>query len=160
MTKFFLLSVVGLLLLLVGCDSTRVHEVNLEFADKTWKIADKVTVDFEIKDTTLHYNVYFNVRNSLDYPYSRLFINYTIVDPKNVELEKKMVGNYLFDQKTGEPFGQSGIGDLFDHQFPILQHYTFHQLGLHKITFQQFMRKDTLEGVMAVGARVEFAQKK
>ena len=68
MTKFFLVSAVGLLLLLVGCDSTRVHEVNLEFADKTWKIADKVTVDFEIKDTTLHYNVYFNVRNSLDYP--------------------------------------------------------------------------------------------
>jgi gliding motility-associated lipoprotein GldH len=155
MTKFFLVSAIGLLLLLVGCDSTRVHEFNLEFADKTWKIADKVTVGFEIKDTTLQYNVYFNVRNSLDYPYSRLFINYTIVDPKNVVLEKKMVGNYLFDQKTGEPFGKTGIGDLFDHQFPLMKNYKFHQAGLHKITFEQFMRKDTLEGVMAVGARVE-----
>lgn len=155
MTKFFLVSAVGLLLLFAGCDSTRVHEVNVEFADKTWNIADRVTVDFEIKDTTLRYNVYFNVRNSLDYPYSRLFIHYAIVDPKNVVLEKKMVSNYLFDQKTGEPFGESGIGDLFDHQFPLIKNYKFQQIGLHKITFEQFMRKDTLEGVMAVGARIE-----
>ena len=158
MTKFLLASATGLFLLLVGCDDARVHETNIELPDKTWKAADQVTIDFEIKDTTVHYNLYFNVRNSLDYPYSRLFVNYALVDPKGAELQKKMVGNYLFDQKTGEPFGQSGIGDLFDHQFPLLQQYRFHQTGVYKITFEQFMRKDTLPGVMAVGARVEVAK--
>lgn len=160
MIKLILTGLLFFMFLLTGCDDTRVQEANIDFADQTWKLADKVTIDFEIKDTTLRYNVYFNVRNSLDYPFARLFLNYTLVNSKGVEIEKKMVVNNLFDQKTGEPFGQSGIGDLFDHQFPLLKNYKFHQTGLHKITFEQFMRKDTLEGVMAVGARVEIAQKK
>ena len=89
----------------------------------------------------------------LEYPYARLFVNYTLIDPKGVQLQKKMLGNNLFDQKTGEPFGQSGIGDLFDHQFPLLKQYRFYNTGVYKLTFQQFMRKDTLEGVLAAGAR-------
>jgi gliding motility-associated lipoprotein GldH len=147
------------LLLLIGCDSSRVHEANVEFADETWKMADKLTIDFQINDTTLQYNLYFNVRNSLDYPYSRLFVNYALVDPTGVMLDAKMLGNNLFDQKTGEPFGQSGIGDLFDHQFPLLKQYRFYNTGVYKLTFRQFMRKDTLEGVFAVGARVERSEK-
>jgi gliding motility-associated lipoprotein GldH len=160
MTKFFLAYAMACLLLLMGCDSSRVYETNVEFAEKNWKITDEVAIDFEIKDTTLSYNVYFNVRNSLEYPYARLFVNYTLIDPKGLQLQKKMLGNNLFDQKTGEPFGQSGIGDLFDHQFLLLKQYRFYKTGVYKLTFQQFMRKDTLEGVLAVGARVEFAESK
>ncbi|MFM7856092.1 MAG: gliding motility lipoprotein GldH [Flammeovirgaceae bacterium] len=160
MTNIFLACAMAFLFLLAGCDSSRVYETNVEFPEKNWKIADEVAMDFEIKDTTKRYNVYFNVRNSIEYPYARLFVNYTLVNPKGVELEKKMVGNNLFDQKTGEPFGQSGIGDLFDHQFPLLKNYKFHQEGHYKIVFEQFMRKDTLEGVLAVGARVEVAENK
>jgi gliding motility-associated lipoprotein GldH len=155
MTKVVLASLIGCLFFAIACDSNRLYETNIEFKDRSWNVSEKVMLEFEIADTVQHYNVYFNVRNSLDYPYSRIFVNYTLQDSAGAELSKKLIAENLFDQKTGEPFGQSGIGDLYDHQFPLLSNYVFHQTGKYKITFEQFMRQDSLQGILAVGARVE-----
>ena len=51
--------------------------------------------------------------------------------------------------------GTSGVGDIYDHQFPILKNYSFKKLGTYRMSFQQFMRQDTIPGVLAVGLRVE-----
>ena len=105
------------------------------------------------------YNLFMNLRNSLDYPYARIFVNYDLLKQDSTELNKKMVAEYLFDQKTGKPFGKSGIGDIYDHQFPILKNYSFKQVGVYKIRLNQFMRMDTIPGILAVGLRVERAEK-
>jgi gliding motility-associated lipoprotein GldH len=160
MTKVVLALLTGCLFFATACDSSRLYETNMEFKNRSWNVSEKVSVEFEITDTVQRYNVYLNVRNSLDYPYSRIFVNYTLQDSTSANLEKKMIGENLFDQKTGEPFGQSGIGDLYDHQFPILSNYIFRTAGKYKITFEQFMRQDTLQGVIAVGARVESVETK
>ena len=67
------LFLVGLILMLVSCDSNRVYEDNVEFKDRTWKITTPAELQFEVTDTTQSYNLYLDVRNSLDYPYARLF---------------------------------------------------------------------------------------
>jgi gliding motility-associated lipoprotein GldH len=61
----------------------------------------------------------------------------------------------MFDAKTGAPNGTSGLGDIFDHQALLISGHKFPYAGIHKIKFEQFMRKDTLEGIFAVGVRVE-----
>jgi gliding motility-associated lipoprotein GldH len=141
--------------LLFSCDSNRVYEDNIEFKDRAWKITEPAQLEFDITDTTKHYNLYMDVRNSLDYPYARLFVNYNLLDPAGTELSKKMISEYLFDQKTGKPNGSSGLGDIYDHQFLFLEKHSFHKLGKYKVKFEQFMRQDTLQGVLAVGLRVE-----
>jgi gliding motility-associated lipoprotein GldH len=65
---------------------------------------------------------------------------------------------FLFDAKTGKPFGKSGIGDLYDHQFLLLQDYQFITAGKYHLELEQFMRQDTLPGILAVGVRVEKAK--
>lgn len=102
--------------------------------------------------------MYFNIRNTLDYPYSRLFTEYVLFDSANTKIAGKLVGNYLFDQKTGNPMGRSGLGDVYDHQFPLLENFSFGKAGHYKIRFEQFNRQDTLAGVLAVGVRVERAE--
>ena len=67
------------------------------------------------------------------------------------------MGEYLFDAKTGKPSGKSGIGDLYDHRFLLLQNYQFPKPGKYKIVLEQFMRMDTLPGIVAIGIRVEKA---
>jgi gliding motility-associated lipoprotein GldH len=64
----------------------------------------------------------------------------------------------LFHEKTGEPFGSSGLGYVFEHQFPLLENYTFKNPGKYTMRFEQFMRTDTLKGVLSVGIRVEKSQ--
>ena len=157
--KFSFLLIGILVCLLAACDNSRVYEDYKEFNSKTWHINDTVRFEFQITDTTKHYNLKFNVRNTLDYPYARLFVNYKLSDENNKTLSSKMISGYLFDQKTGNPFGNSGLGDIYDNQFPLLDQYSFYKAGKYHIRFQQFMRMDTLPGILAAGLRVEIAKK-
>jgi gliding motility-associated lipoprotein GldH len=143
------------ILLLAGCDSNRVFEEYTEFSDRIWKTNNSASFEFEIKDTAKKYNLYYNVRNSLDYPYARFFVQYALLDSSGIEISRKLVSNFLFDQKTGRPLGRSGLGDVYDNQFIILENQEFKYPGTYKIQLEQFNRQDSLQGILAVGLRVE-----
>ncbi len=147
----------SLFLVFTACDTNRLYETNHDFADRTWKVSDAPDFEFKITDTGKKYNLYYNVRNSLDYPYSRIFITYHLQDSTGNELQSKLDTQDLFDQKTGAPFGSSGLGDLYDHRFPLLRNYEFKIPGRYKIKLEQYTRQDTLKGILAVGVRVEEA---
>jgi gliding motility-associated lipoprotein GldH len=144
-----------LLLALAGCDKSRVYETDRDFADRSWKAKDSIKFEFEVGDSTQQYNLYYRIRNSNDYPYSRLFVRYSLAHLGKTEIMPTLVSNYLFDQKTGVPLGSSGIGDTFDHQFLLKGKMKFNHQGKHSLMLEQFMRLDTLSGIEAVGLRVE-----
>jgi len=137
-----------------SCDDNRVYEKNADFNTRYWLVSEKPEFEFEI-DTLQSYNLFCNVRNSLDYPYARLFITYYLQDSSGTVLEKELVRQLLFDEKTGEPKGDSGLGDIYDHRIPLKLNRKFPYSGKYKIAFQQFMRTDSLPGILAVGLRVE-----
>jgi gliding motility-associated lipoprotein GldH len=141
--------------LLLACDDERVYEKNVDFDSREWLLNDKPEFEFEVGDTLQPYNLYCNLRNSLSYPYARIFITWYLSDSSNVLLEKKLVSKLLFNDKTGEPLGNSGLGDLYDHSIPLKMNYRFRKSGKYKVAFEQFMRTDTLGGILAVGLRVE-----
>ena len=149
------LFLVVLVFMLSSCDSNRVYEDNIEFKDRTWKTTTPAELEFDVSDTTQAFNLYLNVRNNLDYPFARLFVNYQLVDPNGTVVKKEMFTENLFDIKTGEPNGRSGLGDVYDHQFDFLTNYSFEKTGKHKVRFEQFMRQDTLRGILAIGLRVD-----
>lgn len=138
-----------------GCDEQRVYEKNVDFDSRHWLVSDKPVFEFEIEDSLDSYNLYCNVRNSLDYPFARVFVTYYLHDSTGAQIEKQMVSQLLFDEKTGEPFGESGLGDLYDHRLLLKKDYKFPSTGRYSVAFEQFMRKDTLAGILAVGLRVE-----
>jgi gliding motility-associated lipoprotein GldH len=151
-------SVTGFLLVsvfLFSCDERRVFEKNADFDSRYWLVTDKPEFEFEITDTLQRYNIYGNIRNSVSYPYARIFLTYSLRDSTGTELEKKLVSKLLFDDKTGEPHGNSGLGDIYDHRLPLKRNYQFSKPGKYSVRFEQFMRTDTLSGVLAVGLRVE-----
>jgi gliding motility-associated lipoprotein GldH len=144
--------------LLVACgDSQRVYEQNTDFNERLWLVKEKPKFEFEITNVQQKYNLYGNIRNTVSYPYARLFYTYYLQDSTGRELQKNLMGEFLFDAKTGKPFGKSGIGDLYDHRFIMLKDYQFKSPGKYSVTFEQFMRMDTLQGITAVGLRIEKA---
>jgi gliding motility-associated lipoprotein GldH len=149
---------IAIAVLLSGCDTSRVFEDNKDFNKRAWAVSDTVAFEFSISDPSIQYNLLCNVRNSLDYPYSRIFVNYSLEDSTHKVLATKLVGSYLFDVKTGEPQGNSGLGDIYDHRFSLLENRQLSP-GKYFIRLQQYMRTDTLHGVLAAGIRVEKVQK-
>ena len=142
-------------ILFLGCDESRVYEQNVDFDERYWLIGEKPEFEFKIDKPADKYTVYGNVRNTVSYPYARIFFTYYLLDSTGAELEKKLVGQHLFDSKTGKPFGTSGLGDIYDHRFELLKNYQFKYRGTYKVRFEQLMRVDTLQGILAVGLRVE-----
>jgi|APTNR8051073442_1049403.scaffolds.fasta_scaffold00018_65 gliding motility-associated lipoprotein GldH len=158
MRSIAFLVVIGFMI--TACDDSRVYEQNYDFSERYWLMAEKPSFDFTIQDTTLHYNLFCNIRNSVAYPYSRIFIRYSLQDSSKNELKNEMITSFLFDEKTGKPFGSSGLGDIYDQQPELLRDFKFNTPGTYSITFEQFMRTDTLQGVLAVGVRVETSAEK
>jgi len=151
---------VGIVLMLYSCDTQRVYEKNKSFEKRRWVISDTARFTFKVVDTTTRFNLLMNVRNTVDYPYARLFVNYSLQDSTGRQLVNQLSMNDLFDQKTGRPFGESSIGDIYDHQLPLLKNYRFPNRGSYVLVFQQQMRQDTIPGVLAIGLRLEKADPK
>ena len=141
--------------ILLGCDQSRVYEQNADFPERYWTVNEKPEFEFTIEQPADTYTLYGNIRNSVSYPYARIFFNYYLQDSTGADIETKLESQYLFDAKTGKPFGNSGLGDIYDHSFPLLTNYQFKHRGRYKIKLEQLMRVDTLKGILAVGVRIE-----
>ena len=142
---------------LAGCADNRVYEDYVDFPERHWLVSTQPAFKFNITDTAARYNVVANVRNAVSYPYSRLFLKFHLTDTLGHEIQQDLVSEYLFDAKTGKPHGKSGLGDIYDHQITLLSNVDFSRPGFYSVTLEQFMRTDTLQGVLAVGLRVEKA---
>ena len=145
-------------------DSKRFFEANKDIATANWYQDSVITYEFEIEDTSTSYHLYYNIRNSLDYPYYNLYVQYQLSDSVRV-IKSEQNEVYLFDPRTGEPsgdggfFGSGSFGDVFDHQYPFLINNKFPHPGTYKINVQQYMRnEDPLKEIMSVGLRIEKAK--
>ncbi|MDH5475349.1 MAG: gliding motility lipoprotein GldH [Cyclobacteriaceae bacterium] len=138
-----------------SCDDTRIYEQNSSFDNQFWMADSSKVFEIDIVDESLAYNVYLNMRNSSTYPYYNIYVNYSLYDSLGSVIVKKLENNHLFEPKSGRSLGQSGIGDVFDHQFLILKNHEFNHSGKFTFELQQYMRTDTLKGVLSVGIRVE-----
>lgn len=138
-----------------SCDEQRIYEKNTDFNQRFWPVDEQPEFEFEITDSLDTYNLFCNVRNSLEFPYANIYLTYYLKDSSGVLLEKDLIRQSLFDEKTGAPMGDSGLGDIYDHQIPLKTNYRFPYRGTYKVAFEHYMRTDTLTGVLAVGLRVE-----
>ena len=143
------------ILLFSGCDSGRVYEDNIDFQNRIWSAPDIKTFDFHIAQPGLHYNAYINLRNTSEYPHYNIYIRYTLKDSLRNNLKSELININLFDPKTGFPNGKSSAGDIFEHQQIILDMFTFPDSGKYLLSFQQYMRYDSLPEIISVGLRVE-----
>lgn len=156
MKKFLLLSLLPAVLSLAACDRDRVFEQNKNIASNAWHIDSVATFNFEIADTSIAYDVYYNVRNSLDYPFYNLYVSYYLEDSTGKQLSTNLHEMELMDAQTGKPFGK-GLSNIYDHQFLALQNLKFPYAGKYTFKIKQYMRQDPLPEIYSVGIRVEKA---
>lgn len=153
MHKTLVLWAAAFLLLLSSCDPARVYEQNVELPDGNWQIDNVPAFEFEIQDTTKVYDVYFNVRYSLQYDFYNLYLRHQMLGPDGAEISSKLHELLLMDAKTGKPLGK-GSSDTFDLQALALDNVKFSKAGKYTLKLTQYMRRDPLPHIMAVGIRV------
>lgn len=138
--------------LVASCDNSRIFEENRTIEKGIWKNTVKIPFEVNIADTNLSYNVYLNVRNSLDYPYSNLYLFLETHFPKG-QIARDTIDLMLADY-DGRWLG-SGIGSLRYNRYLFQQGVRFPETGRYRFVFEQAMRMNDLSGIHDVGIRIE-----
>ncbi|MBB6611240.1 gliding motility lipoprotein GldH [Pontibacter sp. Tf4] len=141
------------LLLLTSCDPARVYEQNTDIPESNWTIDNAPVFEFEITEPAQKYAIYVNVRYNLQYDFYNLYLQHQLTGPDGKVISEKLHEVLLMDAKTGKPLGK-GSSDTFDLQQLILDDVTFPEAGKYKLKLTQYMRRDPLQHIEAVGIRV------
>ncbi len=123
--------------------------------DDHWRSDAPLIFRVTMDDTVSAYGIYCDLRNSSDYAWSRFFVAYTLRDSTGRLLDSALVERTLFDPVTGKPMGEGGIGDLFEHEFPLRKDIRFPHGGTYTLQLSQMMRTDSLTGIVSAGIRLE-----
>lgn len=137
----------------VACDPERVYEQNYSIPENQWYIDTIPGFQFTIQDTAQPYNIYYNVRYALSYPFYNLYVTYYLQNEQGDTLSSRLQNLILRDAQTGKPLGD-GLGDIFDYQLLSLPNYRFNKKGTYTFKIKQYMRQDPLPDIMSIGVRV------
>ncbi|WP_422361159.1 gliding motility lipoprotein GldH [Reichenbachiella sp.] len=151
---FHFLVAVSFSLFVVACGSNTVIDEQSDIKEGLWHLDSLVAFQFEIEDTTSTYQIQYNVRYAVDYPYYNLFLKYYLEDSAGEMLSSELQELILFDKKTGEPLGE-GLGDLFDRGVPVFEDQKFPYAGVYTFKVKQFMRMEELPGILSFGLKVQ-----
>lgn len=147
---YSVLAVLGALF--ASCDRNRVYEENMPVENGVWTIGKRAGFDVEISALNHRYNMYLNVRNSPDYPYSNLYIFMTTLLPDG-KMTRDTLELTLADY-DGRWLG-SGMGSVKFSRFLLKNGLQFKQKGIYRFELEQGMRVKELAGIRDIGMRIE-----
>jgi len=156
MRKKYSLILLLFMMLFTSCDKSRVYEKNIKIPRFEWNADNVLKFEVPIADTVASYNMYFNVRNASGYPYSNLFLFFTVRAPDG-KAERDTVEIRLADE-TGRWLGD-GLGDIWDNKVLFKRNFRFPASGTYFFEMEQAMRVNPLQYIMDAGIRIEYAEK-
>jgi len=121
----------------VSCDKKRIFDEYKEI-DGSWHKKQKVAFTFEQKDTIQDYNMFVNIRNNNDYPYSNLFLIVSMLQPDGVTKVDTL--EYQMANPDGSLMGE-GFSDVKESKLWYKENAKFPKIGKYVVTVQQAVRE-------------------
>jgi len=145
-----------LFILCVGftsCDSTDlIYEDNQGFENNTWAYDDVKEFKFTIPDSITPAKIFLNLRTTLDYQYSNIYMYLHIAYPNGFTDVDTL--EFFLAQPNGKWLGEVS-GTVVENQALIAQGI-FNDPGEYTYKIEQAMYNDALDEIIDVGIRVEY----
>ena len=153
MNKLAKLSLTCLFLVLISCDPDMIYDQYVPIDNGEWKWVDAREFKVDISDTTSLYNIYLQIRHSVEYPLSNLYMFVHVKGPTGQHLKDTV--NMILAAPDGQWNG-SGTGKLRELQLLYRSRTQFGNSGTYVFTIEQGMRNPELP-VTDLGLRIERA---
>lgn len=148
-----------LIISLISCDSKRIFDDYKSIPNSSWNSNEKVSFTFSVSDTLAKRNLFINLRNNNQYPFSNLFLITKMSFPDGHEIIDTL--EYDMTDKTGKFLGK-GFTEVKENKLFYKEQITFPINGEYIISINQAMRKSgeiegvkSLKGITDVGFRIE-----
>lgn len=149
---------IGVVLLLVSCDSNIVYSEYRPLDKGVWNKEDVLQFSFAEMDTVREYDIFINLRNDNSFPFSNLFIIAALTTPEG-EVTKDTL-EYTMALPDGTWLGK-GSGSVKESKLWYKEDIVFPSTGVYTIEVSHAMRKNGtvsgivgLEGITDVGIEV------
>jgi gliding motility-associated lipoprotein GldH len=151
----FFLCLVPCAFLLSSCSTIDIYEKTVAVPEHQWSSNYKPEFQFEIKDNTVPYNVFFVIRHTEKYNYNNIFIN---LSSKQAATDSSITQRLDLTLATNEKgWLGTGMDDIYEQRMKLSPEAGtfFPKPGTYTFTLEQIMREQPLEHVMNVGIRIE-----
>jgi gliding motility-associated lipoprotein GldH len=158
--------------LLSGCVSSPYYQKSYAIPANKWAYDFKPAFVLEIVDTGIHYNVFFIIRHTNNYPYANIWMNVLVKTPGDSVFRKTRIEVPLATAQ-GRWLG-AGMGEIYEQRrMIVLDHKAipvtddlvsvsessfddlFSKPGRYEIKLEQNMREQSLPDVLHTGLRIE-----
>jgi len=139
------------MLYIVSCDTDMVYDQYRSTEKGMWGWQDTLQFRARIVDTTSMNNIYLQVRHTVEYPMSNLYMYVHIQGPGGQSLTDTV--NMILAAPDGEWNGK-GTGNIRELMLLYRKQTQFRIPGIYTFTLEQAMRKPVLP-VTDLGIRIE-----
>lgn len=143
---------------LAGCEpSGAVFQQQEAIPGTRWQSSLKPKFYFDITDSLATYNLYFLIRHTEAYPFSNIWLRFSIKGPQDSVAKTQQIEIPLA-QDNGQWYGRR-MSEIWEQRMPIATekgpNILFPNKGRYTIQFEHLMRTNPLPEVMNIGLRIE-----
>ncbi len=145
--------------LMISCDDAIEFNQYKTLENSSWKAQQKVTFQFEVKDTIAAKNLFLNIRNNNDFGFSNLYVITELKFPDNSLVIDTL--QYQMTDVSGKFLG-NGFSEIKENKLFYKEQKVFPVSGNYTLQVRQAMRKngeikpiESLVGIQDVGFSIE-----
>jgi gliding motility-associated lipoprotein GldH len=150
------------LIFLVSCSDNIEFTKYQSLPSASWEAHKNVSFEFDVVDTVSAKDLFINIRNNKDYPFSNLYLITELNFPSGDKIIDTL--QYEMSDKTGRFLGK-GFTDIKENKLFYKEKKVFPKSGKYLLNIRHAMRKNEevnsipfLPGVQDVGFSVEKAK--
>lgn len=139
-------------LLFTACGASFFYENKVDIKEEGWAYEEKVDFEFEIKDTTLLYDLFLDIEHTDTYPYQNLYY-YVYTQSPTKEKPRKLISTKLAN-KAGYWHGKCS-GENCQLRIVLQENLYFDEIGSYKIGIEQYTRDSLLTGIKTLSLKLK-----
>lgn len=139
------------LLALAACGPSYVFEETHDIPDYGWTYKDTVQYAFEVKDTSILYDLTLRIKHSPEFGNQNIYTRIYTGFPSGKRISK-ILSLELAD-KNGIWAGDCGSKSC-TLDIPIQTKVYFNQVGTYTLSLEQFMRQDSVQGIQSMSLKL------
>lgn len=146
------LMIFAALITLNACNSHVIFDEVYLIPEYGWVYGEQASFEFDIKDTTALYRMAVDIDHSTEYPFQNIYLRIHSVFPNDTINVIQHSVELL--EGNGQWIGGCS-GEECSVKVILSENMYFNQTGKHKISFEQYTRRDSLIGIQKWGLVLE-----